>query len=213
MIKSATGHALFEYDDENDPNPYQVEHDELFAAIAGGRFEYADGENGAIATMTSILGRMATYSGKELNWDQSINSKVTIMPFSVTNDDGGARLALFDLQSNSVRFGGGVEARNIGFGLFTESLGDLDGDGRSEYSVSSLSGRSPFRPSVRVYRADGSLMAKLDGFIWLRRIGYDPLLPAPRECRLVAIGFDAWSRYCDRPVGGPTRVSLLEFVP
>jgi hypothetical protein len=30
--------------------------------------------------MTSIMGRMATYSGKELKWDDAINSEVSIMP-------------------------------------------------------------------------------------------------------------------------------------
>ncbi|MGI9626434.1 MAG: Gfo/Idh/MocA family protein, partial [Longimicrobiales bacterium] len=80
LIKSSTGHALFEYDDEEDPNPYQVEHDELFAAIAAGKSKYADGENGAIATMTSILGRMATYSGRVVEWDEAIASDLSLMP-------------------------------------------------------------------------------------------------------------------------------------
>ena len=80
LIKSATGHALFQYDDEGDPNPYQVEHDELFAAVAAGQFKYTDGENGAIATMTSILGRMATYSGRVVEWEEAIASDLSLMP-------------------------------------------------------------------------------------------------------------------------------------
>ena len=80
LIKSATGHALFHYDDEGDPNPYQVEHDELFAAVAAGQFKYTDGENGAIATMTSIFGRMATYSGRVVEWDEAIASDLSLMP-------------------------------------------------------------------------------------------------------------------------------------
>ncbi len=79
-IVSASGHKLFDYDDENDPNPYQVEHDELFAAVAAGRFAYSDGENGAVATMTSILGRMATYSGRVIEWDEAIASELSLMP-------------------------------------------------------------------------------------------------------------------------------------
>ncbi len=79
-IVSASGHDLFTYDDESDPNPYQVEHDELFAAVAAGRFKYADGENGAIATMTSILGRMATYSGRVVEWDEALASDLNLMP-------------------------------------------------------------------------------------------------------------------------------------
>jgi hypothetical protein len=80
LIESSTGHALFEHDDEDDPNPYQVEHDELFAAIAAGEFKYTDGENGAIATMTSIMGRMATYSGQVIDWDEALASDLSLMP-------------------------------------------------------------------------------------------------------------------------------------
>jgi predicted dehydrogenase len=77
---SASGHALFSHDGEDDPNPYQVEHDELFAAIAAGDFRYADGERGARASMTAIMGRMATYSGQVVEWDAALNSSVSLMP-------------------------------------------------------------------------------------------------------------------------------------
>lgn len=59
------------------PNPYQVEHDDLFAAIRSGQ-PYNEAEYGATSTMTSILGRMCAYSGKELTWDQAINSDVSL---------------------------------------------------------------------------------------------------------------------------------------
>jgi predicted dehydrogenase len=61
------------------PNPYQVEHDELFAAIRQNR-SYNEGENGALSTMTSILGRMATYSGQVVEWDKALNSELSLMP-------------------------------------------------------------------------------------------------------------------------------------
>lgn len=54
--------------------------DELFAAIAKGEYKFADAENGAKSTMTSILGRMATYSGQVIEWDKAINSNINIMP-------------------------------------------------------------------------------------------------------------------------------------
>lgn len=60
-------------------NPYQVEHDDLFASIRAGK-PINEGEAGAKSSMTAILGRMCTYSGKELTWDDAINSKVSIMP-------------------------------------------------------------------------------------------------------------------------------------
>jgi hypothetical protein len=61
------------------PNPYQVEHDDLFASIRAGK-PINEAEFGATSTMTAILGRMATYSGVELSWNQALNSAVDIMP-------------------------------------------------------------------------------------------------------------------------------------
>ena len=61
------------------PNPYQVEHDDLFAAIRANR-SYNEVENGAHSTLTAIMGRMATYSGKEVDWDSALNSQIDLMP-------------------------------------------------------------------------------------------------------------------------------------
>lgn len=62
-------------------NPYQQEHDDLFRAIRNNE-EYNEAEYGAKSTMTSILGRMATYSGKEIEWEKAIASEHSIMPES-----------------------------------------------------------------------------------------------------------------------------------
>ena len=80
VLLTRSGHEILKHDGRNDPNPYQVEHDELFDAVAKGEFKYTDAENGAIATMTAILGRMATYSGKMVEWDEAIASDVGLMP-------------------------------------------------------------------------------------------------------------------------------------
>ena len=80
QLVSASGHSLMNYDDDGDPNPYQTEHDELFAAIAAGEYKYADAERGARASMTAIMGRMATYSGQVIEWDEALNSNLSIMP-------------------------------------------------------------------------------------------------------------------------------------
>ena len=74
------GNTIAKHRDKDDPNPYQVEHDELFAAVTAGEYKYADAENGAIATMTAILGRMATYSGQVVEWDDALKSTMSIMP-------------------------------------------------------------------------------------------------------------------------------------
>ncbi len=79
-IKDHTGKLIYQYDTKLENNPYQTEHDELFAAIAKGEYKYADAENGASSTMTSILGRMATYTGQVIEYDQAINSGLNIQP-------------------------------------------------------------------------------------------------------------------------------------
>ncbi|MBL7810100.1 MAG: Gfo/Idh/MocA family oxidoreductase, partial [Saprospiraceae bacterium] len=74
------GKEIMNYQSKNDPNPYQVEHDELFAAIAKGEYKFADAENAAKSTLTAIMGRMATYSGQIVDWNVALNSQVSLMP-------------------------------------------------------------------------------------------------------------------------------------
>jgi hypothetical protein len=74
------------YYDKEYQNPYQKEHDDLFAAIRSGA-AYCEADNGAYSTLTSILGRMATYSGLEVSWEQALNSDLDLSP---ANYDWGA---------------------------------------------------------------------------------------------------------------------------
>jgi len=60
-------------------DPYQTEHDDLFAAIRRGD-RYNEAEYGAKSTLTSILGRMATYSGQSITWDAALGSEVDLSP-------------------------------------------------------------------------------------------------------------------------------------
>lgn len=77
---SSKGKSLYKFDKSKENEPYQNEHDELFAALAKGEFKFADAENGAKSTLTSIIGRMATYSGQVIEWDKTINSGISIQP-------------------------------------------------------------------------------------------------------------------------------------
>ena len=43
-------------------------------------FKFSDAERGAKSTMTSILGRMATYSGELIEWNQALNSGINLLP-------------------------------------------------------------------------------------------------------------------------------------
>lgn len=60
-------------------DPYQREHDDLFASIRNGT-PLNEGKFVAESTLTAIMGRMATYSGKEVTWEQALNSTVVLGP-------------------------------------------------------------------------------------------------------------------------------------
>lgn len=65
--------------DEEVKNMYQVEHDELFAGIRAGK-PLNNGEYMAKSTLLAIMGRMATYTGQEITWEQAMNSVQDLSP-------------------------------------------------------------------------------------------------------------------------------------
>ena len=95
-LKDYKGNTLYAHDSKGDRNPYQVEHDELFAAIAKGEYKFADAENGAKSTLTAIMGRMATYSGKLIKWDEALNSDINLFPDTLAWDAKPKLLPLAD---------------------------------------------------------------------------------------------------------------------
>lgn len=58
---------------------HQLEHFPFFKAIRE-NLEHNEAERGAMATMTGILGRMATYSGQEVKWDDALASDQKLVP-------------------------------------------------------------------------------------------------------------------------------------
>ena len=60
-------------------NMYQTEHDELFAGIRSGN-PINNGEYMTTSTMLAILGRMATYTGKTITWDEALASTESLVP-------------------------------------------------------------------------------------------------------------------------------------
>jgi predicted dehydrogenase len=85
-IRDHQGNVMYQFDKKTENNGYQNEHVELFAAIAKGEYKFADAENGAKSTMTSILGRMATYSGQVVEWDKALNCGLNLQPAAYTWD-------------------------------------------------------------------------------------------------------------------------------
>jgi predicted dehydrogenase len=64
---------------ERGPDGHQLEMDDVFAALAAGT-PYNEADYGAEASMTAILGRMATYSGQVVRWDTAIQSPLDLSP-------------------------------------------------------------------------------------------------------------------------------------
>lgn len=87
LITDLEGNSKYKYPRKwgEDSNPYQVEHDRLFASIRNGGV-IADAKNGAMSTLTAILGRMATYTGKKITLEEALNSELHLMPETVTWD-------------------------------------------------------------------------------------------------------------------------------
>lgn len=61
------------------PSGYQIEHNRLFEAIRQDK-TYNETQRCAQATMAGILGRMAAESGKNVTWEQALNSQVVLAP-------------------------------------------------------------------------------------------------------------------------------------
>ncbi|MGJ8696099.1 MAG: Gfo/Idh/MocA family protein [Verrucomicrobiaceae bacterium] len=72
------GKMIWRFRGENN-DPYQTEHDVLYRHIREDK-PINNAYYTAASTMTAILGRMATYSGKELSYDDALASKISIMP-------------------------------------------------------------------------------------------------------------------------------------
>ena len=73
-----TGANKWRFEGEKN-NPYQTEHDDLFASIREGK-PLNEGKFVAESTLTAIMGRMATYSGKVVTWDEALNASVVLGP-------------------------------------------------------------------------------------------------------------------------------------
>lgn len=78
MSHNISGENPWRYRGPN-PNMYQVEHDELFASIRSGK-PIDNSLYMARSSMLAIMGRMATYTGQTITWDQALNSQEDLTP-------------------------------------------------------------------------------------------------------------------------------------
>ena len=72
------GEESWKYGGSNN-DMYQTEHNELFASIRDGN-PINDGDWMSSSTMMGIMGRMAAYTGKEISWEQAMNSQEKLVP-------------------------------------------------------------------------------------------------------------------------------------
>lgn len=80
ILWDAKGNEIYRHDPKGNPNAYQQEHRELFAAIANNEYAFDDTQYGAYSTLTGIIGRIACYTGKVIKWDEAITSTVDLSP-------------------------------------------------------------------------------------------------------------------------------------
>ena len=79
------GANAWRFKKEGPHDPYQQEHDDLFAAIKNNT-PYNEAVNGAMSSLTSIMGRMATYSGQVIESEKALNSEIVLAPDKFTWD-------------------------------------------------------------------------------------------------------------------------------
>lgn len=78
QIKDMDGNVIFKCKEgKGQRGGHQQEHHDLFADIRNGIIPN-EAEYGAKSTMTAIFGRMATYCGKEIKWEDALNSNITL---------------------------------------------------------------------------------------------------------------------------------------
>lgn len=62
---------------------YQLEHDVFFENIRTGKVRI-DAEYAAYSSLMGVMGRMATYTGQIITWEQALNSKENLVPDDLT---------------------------------------------------------------------------------------------------------------------------------
>ena len=74
IIRDHDGKIKWRYRGPNGVQMHQVEQNEMFASIRADQ-PINNGDYMSKSTMLAILGRMASYTGKKITWEQAVNSK------------------------------------------------------------------------------------------------------------------------------------------
>jgi myo-inositol 2-dehydrogenase / D-chiro-inositol 1-dehydrogenase len=85
-IYDLKGNVVWQSDAKNhDGGGWQQEHHNLFAALRRGE-RPNEGDNGAMSTLTSIMGRLATYGGKPVKLKEALESDIALADFDSLTD-------------------------------------------------------------------------------------------------------------------------------
>lgn len=87
--------AVWKHEGENDPNPYDQEHVDLVNAIRTGKI-INEAKTTAESTLVAIMGRISAYTGKEVTWEEVMNSDLQLGP----KDPDSLKLGPFDMAQN-----------------------------------------------------------------------------------------------------------------
>jgi predicted dehydrogenase len=85
VIRGHNRKILFRYRSREVVDPYQQEHDELFNAIVNNE-QLDNSEYGIKSTLTGIMGRMATYGGQQVLFEDAMNSEIDLFPAKLAWD-------------------------------------------------------------------------------------------------------------------------------
>ncbi len=77
--------ALTKEQDRQATDPYVQEHTDLIESVRSGK-PLNELKQVAESTLTAILGRMSAYTGKEVTWEQALNTKENLFPENMTWD-------------------------------------------------------------------------------------------------------------------------------
>jgi myo-inositol 2-dehydrogenase/D-chiro-inositol 1-dehydrogenase len=86
MFYDHKGNLIKRIKNDTTRNPYDVEHAALYKAIRQDK-PLNNAYYGADSSMTCVLGRMCTYSGKEITWDDAVAKGKQLVPDSLSSFD------------------------------------------------------------------------------------------------------------------------------
>jgi predicted dehydrogenase len=94
-LEDRKGNTIYHYDGKEDPVAHQIEQDVFIRKILNDE-HINQAEEGAQSTMTAIMGRMATYSGQMITWEEAMSSTEKLVPENLASWEDTAPVMPYD---------------------------------------------------------------------------------------------------------------------